>query len=85
MKLPQTVDVEMTLYATVTITQEIVDGIKDQYPGLWEEGKDDPEVIAKSMVYASVGGQCSGSNENYEDWWDGVGDMRGLIKDMELD
>jgi hypothetical protein len=83
LKLPQTLDVEMTLYATVTITQEMVDGIKDQYPGLWEEGKNDPEVIARAILYASVGRYCEGDN-NYEDNWDGVGDMRGLIKGMEL-
>lgn len=83
-ELPITIDVEMTLYATVTVTEEMVEGIKDQYPGLWEEGKDDPEVLAKAILYASIGPYCQGSNEYHEDWWDGVGDMKGLIKDMEL-
>lgn len=84
MKLPQTVEVEMTLYAQVTLTQEILDGIADQYPDAWKEHKDDPEELAKMVLYASVGRYCRGSNEHHEDWWDGVGEMRGLIKDMDL-
>lgn len=84
MKLPQTVDVELTLYATVTVTQEVLDGIQDQYPDLWEQGKDDPEMIAKAMVYASVNPSLSTHND-YEDIWDGVADLKGLIRDLEID
>jgi hypothetical protein len=78
------VEVEMTLAARVTLTQEILDGIADQYPDAWKEHKDDPEELAKMVLYASVGPYCQGSNEGFEDWWDGVGDMKGLIYDKEL-
>jgi hypothetical protein len=81
--VPQTVAVELTISATVTITQEVLDGIREQYPDLWEAGKDDPEVIAKAMVYASVNPGLSYIND-HEDIWDGVANMRGLIWGLEL-
>jgi len=81
---PQTVEIEMTLSATVQITQEILDGIAEQYPDTWKLHMDDPEEIAKLMLFASVGDFCSGSNAHFEDVWDGVGNMQGLITEMEL-
>lgn len=83
--LPQTIEVEMTLFAKVTITQEICEGIADQYPEFWQKNKEKPEEIAKSILFASVGGYCTGSNKHYEDIWDGVGDLKGLIEEMELE
>jgi len=84
MELPITVDVEMSLFATVTITEEICMGIKDQYPETWARVVGDPEEIAKLILYASVGRYCQGNND-YDDVWDGVGDMAGLIKNMDLE
>lgn len=86
MNLPQTVDVELTLGATVTITQEVMDGIKEQYPDLWETATrmNDPEMIARAMVYASINPGLYVDND-FEDIWDGVADLRGLINRLELD
>lgn len=84
MRLPLKVEVTMELTATVTLTQEVLDGIADQYPGSWEMHKDDPEELAKMVLYASVGPTCRGSNAHHEDWWDGVGNLQGLIHDMDL-
>lgn len=83
-RVPQTVPVELTLSATVTITQEVLDGILDQYPELFEAGKDDPEMIARAMVYASINPSLYTHND-HEDIWDGVCDLQGLIKNLELD
>ena len=84
LKLPMKVEVEMSLFATVEITQEICDGIADQYPDSWDAYQENPEEIAKMILYASVNPYIHSSNKNYEDWWDGVGNMQGLITEMEL-
>ena len=84
MDLPIKVGVDLTLYAAVEITKEICDGIADQYPELWDRIKDDPEEIARSMVFASIGSNIYYSNEDFEDWWDGVGNMQGLITGVEV-
>lgn len=84
MTLPQTIDVELTLSARVTVTQEVLDGIEDQYPDLYEEGKDDVEVIARAMLYASVNPRIPYSNKTYSDIWEQVAEMQGLINDIEL-
>ena len=84
LKFPLTVPVEMTLAAIVTVTQEVADGIADQYPDAWRENQHDPEELAKMMLYASVNPRIPADNANFEDIWDGVADMRGLIKAVEL-
>lgn len=80
----QTVSVELTLRAEVTVTPEICEGIADQYPQLWAEAQNDPEAIARAMLYASASG-ATGGNEFSDDWWDGVGNMRGLIRNARLE
>jgi hypothetical protein len=84
MKLPMDVEVEMYLTARVTLTQEIVDGIADQYPEAWRQYEDDPEELARMVLYASTNPCFTSSNEHFEDWWDGVGNMQGLIHEREL-
>lgn len=84
MTLPQTIDIELTLSARVTVTQEVLDGIADQYPDLYEAGKDDAEVIARAMLYASVNPRIMYNNTRFSDIWDGVAEMQGLITDVEL-
>jgi hypothetical protein len=81
----QKASIEMTIYADVQITDEICEGIADQYPDLWERIKNDPEEIACVMLGASdLTASARGSNEDIEDWWDGVGKMQGLITNVEL-
>jgi hypothetical protein len=80
----QTVSVELILCAEVTVTPEICEGIAEQYPQLWAEAQNDPEAIARAMLYASAS-RVTGGNEHYEDWWDGVGNMQGLIRNTRLE
>ena len=80
---PATYEVTLTITAKVTVTDEILEGIKDQYPGLYKNIQRDPEAAATAMLFASLNPSISG-NEYNDDWWDGVGNMRGLIKDVEL-
>jgi hypothetical protein len=78
------ISVDLTLYADVQITDEVCEGIKEQYPVLWEEGKDDPEVIARAMVYALINPRIP--YQSYpNDIWDGVADLDGLITNIELE
>jgi hypothetical protein len=83
------ITVELSLYADVEITDEICNGIAEQYPDWWERNKNDPEEIASAMVFAIVNPRipCNTipSSFNPEQWWwDGVGSLDNLITNIEL-
>lgn len=83
-EVPKKVSVELTITADVTITQELCDGIADQYEKFWDQAKNDPEELAKSVLYALVNPGLP--HRAYpDDYWDGVACLDGLVENIELE
>lgn len=83
-EVPVTLPVELTLRADVTLTQEVLDGIKEQYPEYWEWAKDDPEDLAAGVLYALVNPRIPYRSSS-EDCWDGVAWLGGLVNNAVLE
>ena len=82
-EVPMTLEVELTVIARVTLTQELLNGIADQYPNLWESGKDNPKELAQAAAYALLNPHVGRVYE--EDYWDGVVEtLHGIVTEMEL-
>lgn len=81
--VPQILEVDLMVYGKVKLTQELCDGIADQYPDFWDRSKDDPEELARAVLYAFLGHLPPYATK--EDYWDGVACLDGLIMDVELE
>lgn len=81
------VEVELTITAKVKVTSQFRYGVMDQNGWSAEDAFND-EKLGAAMVFASLNPTISSwdyNNEVADDYWDGVGNMRGLITGLELD
>ena len=79
--------IRMEVSANVEVTDEIKQGLKEQYGWTDAQIADDHEV-AKAIMYASLNPTLSSwevSNHMSDDNFDGVGNMKGLISNVNLD
>lgn len=82
--LSKVYEVELTINAKVKLTQDLLNGIADQYPDLWEKGKNDPEELAKAAVYALINPHVGRAYK--QDYWDGVVEtLHGIVLEASLD
>lgn len=87
---PKVIEVELYLKVKVIVegdaVEEIKSGMIEQYNYTSHEVNDDG-ILAKAIVYASLNPTISSwvvANKLKPDYWDGVGNMQGLIKKAEL-
>ncbi|MCY9530558.1 hypothetical protein M5X04_14645 [Paenibacillus alvei] len=74
--------VSLTINADVNVTEEVRNGLKEQYGWSDEKVKDD-ELVAKTLLYAYLNPRIPNKCDE-ECYWDGVANMNGLIVDIEL-
>ena len=67
----------------VEVTDDVKIGMREQYNASDKLLADD-ELVARAMLFASINPRLSATNAHYDDFWDGVANMRGLITDIEL-
>ncbi|OME54082.1 hypothetical protein BSK59_15995 [Paenibacillus odorifer] len=79
--------IRMEVSADVEVTDEIKQGLKEQYG--WSDAQiSDDEKVARAIMYASFNPTVSSwevANAISDDMFDGVGNMKGLIKNVEVD
>jgi hypothetical protein len=75
--------VELTVSAMVEVTDEVKEGMKEQY-GYVDNILTDDELVGRAMLFASINPRLPRTNFHSDDFWDGVANMRGLITEINL-
>ncbi|AYB39695.1 hypothetical protein [Brevibacillus laterosporus] len=74
------IEVEMTLRVKVLVTDEVREAIEGEVV--------DDDDLAIQIVYASLNPRLSSwqvSNQTQDDYWEGIANLKGLIKEYELE
>lgn len=77
----------MQITATVEVTEEVLNNFKEQFPNSWEKIKNDPdasELVAYAMLRASMSHYVPQRDITEDCYWDGVGNLKGLILDVQI-
>lgn len=82
-ELDKEIEVELVITAKVKVTAAFRVGVMEQYNWPKEEAFDD-EKLAKAMLYADLNPRFPSAILN-DRFWDGVGNLKGLIKNMKLE
>jgi hypothetical protein len=75
--------VELTISANVEVTDEVKNGMKEQY-GYTDKDLENDELVGRAMLFASINPRLPRTNFHSDDFWDGVANMRGLITEINL-
>lgn len=75
--------VELTISAMVEVTDEVKEGMKEQYEAS-DDALSNDEYVARAMLFASINPRLPVTNVHENDYWDGVANMRGLITQINL-
>ncbi|GIO02994.1 hypothetical protein J5TS2_36620 [Brevibacillus halotolerans] len=74
------IEVEMTLRVKVLVTDEVRESIEGEVV--------DDDDLAIQIVYASLNPRLSSwqqANQTQDDYWEGIANLKGLIKEYELE